>query len=213
MKENKLILYLLVVAGAGLLTGCSEARTEDKKDLTGTAAMELPETTKPEALSQQEQIKLGERLVLIAACHDCHTPKKMTEKGPVMDFSRALSGHPAKLPPPDVNRQEVEQKGLVVTQTLTAWVGPWGISYAANITSDKTGIGNWTEKNFFTAIRKGKFKGMENARTLLPPMPWDMYQHMTDEELKAIFAYLKSTKPINNVVPAAQPPVAAAPGK
>ncbi|MCP2045400.1 c-type cytochrome [Pontibacter sp. HSC-36F09] len=178
-----------------------------------------PETSKlpagvTTALQQdQEKIKLGEHLVLTSACHDCHTPKKMTDKGPVMDYDRALSGHPASLPPPDVNRKEIEQKNLVVTQTLTAWVGPWGISYAANLTSDATGIGNWTEKQFFTAIREGKYKGLENNRTLLPPMPWDMYRNMTDKELSAIFAYLKSTRPIKNVVPAPAPPVTAAPGK
>lgn len=163
--------------------------------------------------TDQEQLKLGEHLVITSGCHDCHTPKKMTDKGPVLDYARALSGHPANMPPPDVNRKEMEQKGLIVTNTLTAWVGPWGISYAANLTSDATGIGNWTEKQFFTAIRKGKYKGLENNRNLLPPMPWDMYMNMTDKELSAIFAYLKSTKPINNVVPAPDPPVTATPGK
>ncbi|MBC5773683.1 c-type cytochrome [Pontibacter sp. KCTC 32443] len=161
----------------------------------------------------QEQIDLGEHLVLISACHDCHTPKKMTDKGMEMDYSRALSGHPAKLPPPAIDRKLLESKGLIVTQTLTAWAGPWGISYAANLTSDATGIGNWTEKHFITAIRQGKHKGLESSRMLLPPMPWDMYRNMTDEELKAVFAYLKSTKPIKNVVPAPQPPLAAASGK
>lgn len=178
-----------------------------------------PETSKlptgsTTALQQdQEKIKLGKHLVLTSACHDCHTPKKMSDKGPVHDYDRALSGHPANLPPPDIDRKEIEQKNLVVTQTLTAWIGPWGISYAANLTSDATGIGNWTEKQFFTAIREGKYKGLENSRMLLPPMPWDMYKNMTDEELSAIFAYLKSTKPIKNVVPAATPPVTAATGK
>ncbi|SIT83649.1 c-type cytochrome [Pontibacter indicus] len=174
-------------------------------------------TTKKPAVSalqqDQEQIKRGEHLVLTSACHDCHTPKKMTDKGPVLDYERALSGHPANEPAPEVNRKEMEQKGLIVTSTLTAWVGPWGVSYAANLTSDATGIGNWTEKQFFMAIREGKYKGMENTRSLLPPMPWDMYKHMTDEELRAIFAYLKSTNPIKNVVPAPQPPVMAVSGK
>jgi mono/diheme cytochrome c family protein len=182
--------------------------------LNGRPAKQVEQAGFDTALqADQEQIKLGEHLVLISACHDCHTPKKMTAKGPEMDFSRALSGHPADMPPPDVNRKEVEEKGLAVTQTLTAWVGPWGISYAANLTSDATGIGNWTEKHFFTAIRQGKHKGLETNRMLLPPMPWDMYRNMTDEELRAVFAYLKSTKPIKNVVPAPQPPVAAAAGK
>jgi hypothetical protein len=113
------------------------------------------------------------------------------------------------MPAPDVNRKEMESKGFAVTQTLTAWVGPWGISYAANLTSDETGIGNWQEKNFIKAIREGKAKGMDNSRPILPPMPVEVLKHMTDQELKAIFAYLKSTKPIQNVVPAPEPPLTA----
>ena len=69
-----------------------------------------------------------------------------------------------------------------------------GISYTANLTSDATGIGNWKEQQFMYAIREGKFKGLAGSRTLLPPMPWEMYRHMTDGELKAIFAYLKTTR-------------------
>jgi len=157
----------------------------------------------------QNQVQWGEHLVLITGYHDCHSPKKMTDKGMEIDFSKALSGHPAGMPAPDVDRKAMESKGMVVTQSLTAWVGPWGVSYAANLTSDSTGIGAWKESNFFTAIRKGKFKGLESGRDLLPPMPWQMYKNMTDDELRAIFAYLKSTKPIKNVVPQPQPPVSA----
>jgi hypothetical protein len=51
--------------------------------------------------------------------------------------------------------------------------------------------------------------GLADARNLLPPMPWQAYARMTDDELKAIFSYLKSTKPIHNVVPQPQPPVLA----
>jgi mono/diheme cytochrome c family protein len=174
----------------------------------------LTETPKasvnPEFGGYVSQEKWGEHLVVIAGCNDCHTPKKMTLHGPDLDSALLLSGHPAQMPPPDVNRKEMESKGLSVTSTLTAWVGPWGISYAGNLTSDATGIGNWTESNFITALRQGKYKGIESGRSLLPPMPWAMYKHMSDDELKAIFAFLKSTKPINNVVPQAQPPVLAA---
>jgi hypothetical protein len=151
--------------------------------------------------------KYGEHLVLIAGCHDCHTPKKMTPQGPDIDFSLALSGHPAKLPVPDVNRKDMESKGYAVTQTLTAWVGPWGVSFAANLTPDPTGIGEWDENNFRTVLRKGKHKGIETERSLLPPMPWQMYQNMTDEEISAIYSYLKTLKPIQNIVPQPLPPV------
>jgi len=134
----------------------------------------------------------------------------MTLHGPDLDSALLLSGHPALMPPPDVNRKEMEMKGFSVTSTLTAWVGPWGISYAGNLTSDATGIGNWTESSFIIALRQGKYKGIESGRSLLPPMPWAMYKNMSDDELKAIFAFLKSTKPIKNVVPQAQPPVLSA---
>lgn len=90
--------------------------------------------------------------------------------------------------------------------TGTAIAGPWGVSYAANLTSDETGIGNWTEQQFFKAFRQGKYKGLDNSRTLLPPMPWQMYSQVTDADVSAIFAYLKSTTPVDNVVPAAVAP-------
>ncbi len=105
-----------------------------------------------------------------------------------------LSGHPAKMPPPDVDRNEMESKGLAVTSTLTSWVGPWGISYSANITSDDSGIGTWSEDQFLFAIRNGKLKGLPGSRMLLPPMPWQAFRNLTDDELKAMFAYLKSRK-------------------
>ena len=159
------------------------------------------------------QIKWGEHLVTIGGCNDCHTPKKMTPQGPVPDENLMLSGHPEKMPAPDVDRKEMESKGLIVTQDLTAWVGPWGISFAANITPDATGIGSWQESNFITALREGKFKGMTSARNLLPPMPWQLFKEMSDDEIKAIFAYLKSIKPVKNIVPQPEPPVSAPPGK
>jgi hypothetical protein len=55
-------------------------------------------------------------------------------------------------------------------------------------------------------MKDGKYKGLENSRTLLPPMPWQGYSQMPDEDLKAIFAYLKSIKPVSNLVPMAIPP-------
>lgn len=158
----------------------------------------------------ESQVKWGEHLVTVSACHDCHTPKIITAEGMMLlDSSRLLSGHPADMPGPNVDRAAMEAKGLTVTDLLTAWAGPWGVSYAANLTSDDTGTGSWSEAQFMTAIRKGKFKGLEGSRSLLPPMPWEVYRYMTDDELKAIFAYLKTTKPVRNVVPAPQPPMAA----
>ncbi len=154
----------------------------------------------------ESQVKWGEHLVTVSACHDCHTPKKMTAMGPDIDSAFLFAGYMAGSPVPEVNRKEMQDKGLAVTGDLTSWVGPWGISYTANLTSDSTGIGAWKEEQFFRAIREGKSKGLASNRDLLPPMPWQMYRHMTDNELNAIFAYLKTTKPIKNVVPPPVPP-------
>jgi hypothetical protein len=94
--------------------------------------------------------------------------------------------------------------------TNTAWAGPWGVSYTANLTPDRnTGIGIWTEDMFIKSMRNGKHMG--TSRTILPPMPWPWYAKMRDEELKAIFAYLKSIPPIQNHVPDPLPPSGAPP--
>lgn len=201
MKHFPTSANFLLLVSVFFLANCTDKGSEQK-----LIQSEVP--VKAAAFGGFEsQIAYGEHLVLIAGCHDCHTPKKMGPHGPEPEMNLALSGHPAQMPAPDVDRKEVESKGLAVTNTLTAWVGPWGVSYAANLTSDATGIGNWEESHFMTSIREGKFKGLTNNRTLLPPMPWQMLGNMTDEELKAVFAYLKSTKPIKNIVPAAEPPV------
>jgi hypothetical protein len=88
--------------------------------------------------------------------------------------------------------------------TNTAFAGPWGVSYAINLTSDKvTGIGSgvWSEGVFVKAMRTGRHFGV--ARPILPPMPWQNLAQATDEDLKAIFAFLKSTPPVRNRVPEA----------
>lgn len=159
----------------------------------------------------ESQLKWGEHLVLLGGCNDCHTPKKMGPNGPEDDMSQMLSGHPAKMPPADFDQKAAAKKGLIVTQTFTAWTGPWGITYAANITSDSTGIGSWTEAQFLKALKELKWMGLDNTRPLLPPMSLMPVDKMSDDELKAIFAYLKSTPPIQNIAPEAM--IAAAPAK
>ena len=151
----------------------------------------------------ESQVDWGQHLVTVSACHDCHSPKNPKGHGLELDSTRLLSGYGPGDPEPDADLREVREKGKVVTTgSLTSWAGPWGVSYAANLTSDATGVGNWTEEQFMTALRKGKYHGLENARDLLPPMPWQMYRNFTDEEISAIFAFLKSTKPVRNIVPA-----------
>jgi mono/diheme cytochrome c family protein len=144
------------------------------------------------------QVARGKYLVSFGACNDCHTPLKFTEKGPVPDLSRMLSGHPesTKLPPPDLK----PGAWFAATAGMTAWAGPWGISYASNLTPEaNTGLGIWTEQMFVTAMRTGKHMG--SGREILPPMPWQCVSQLTDDDLKAVYAYLRTVPPVMNHVP------------
>ena len=162
----------------------------------------------PEIPTVQEITARGKYLVNSMGCHDCHSPKLMGPKGPYPDPDRLLSGHPADEPLPPLD-PKANPGWANLTMGLTAAHGPWGISFAANLTSDATGIGDWTEEQFKRAMKQGLYKGIEGSRPLLPPMPWQNFAEVTDEDIHAIFTYLKSTKPVANVVPAPIPPAPA----
>jgi hypothetical protein len=193
MKPKKGVIALLTLPLVATLAAvCQPPASNSAVALAAAAAA-------PEAA-----VKRGEYLVTIMGCHDCHTPKQMGERGPVLDRSRSLAGHPdgGKLPPPPA---AVGPWIASAAWDLTAWSGPWGISYAANLTPhETTGLGIWTEEMFVSAIRTGRHMGQ--SRPILPPMPWEMYAQATDEDLAAIFAYLKSLPPIENPVPEPVPP-------
>ncbi|MGB7784839.1 MAG: diheme cytochrome c-553, partial [Salinimicrobium sp.] len=139
-------------------------------------------------------------------CGDCHSPKKFSSLGPEEIPELRLSGYQQGTNLPPIDEAALKNGWMLLSPDLTAAVGPWGVSFAANITSDETGIGNWSFDQFKIAMREGKFKGMKNGRDLLPPMPWPNFAHLTDDDLKAIFEYLKSTKPVQNAVPGPIPP-------
>ena len=170
-------LTLVVLAGAVLIGGATATKSTQKK----------------------RTIARGEYLVTITGCHDCHTPLKMGARGPERDMTRMLSGHPEslKMPPPPVMKGPWAWAGA---PTLTAFAGPWGVSYAINLTPDEvTGIGIWNEALFIKTLRTGRHWG--TSRPILPPMPWENLAKMTDEDLKAMYAYLRSIPPIRNQVP------------
>jgi len=149
----------------------------------------------------------GKYLVTVGGCDDCHTPKVFGPEGPKLDMTRRLSGHPAaeKLPKTPAGVLGPDKFGALVGNHLSAWVGPWGTSYTANLTPDKTtGLGSWTEEMFVKAIRTGKHQG--EGRPILPPMPWEQYKQMKDEDLKAVWAFLQTLPPIQNPVPEPVPP-------
>jgi mono/diheme cytochrome c family protein len=150
-------------------------------------------------------VKRGNYLVSSIGCDDCHSPKTMGPQGPQLDMEHRLSGYPAERPIAKVDAAALKSGWMLFSGDLTSAVGPWGMSFAANITSDSTGIGNWTEAQFIKAMREGKTKGLDGSRPILPPMPWPNFKNLTDEDLRAMFAYLKSTKPVRNVVPEPRP--------
>lgn len=151
------------------------------------------------------QIKRGEHLVKAGLCGDCHTPKKMGPNGPEEDDLRMLSGHPASQVMPRAPELPAGPWAIAVAGDLTAWSGPWGVTFTRNLTPDKkTGLGDWTAQNFIDTIRTGKKLG--KGRPILPPMPIPGINNYTDDELRAIFAYLQSLPPISNSVPEPIPP-------
>lgn len=174
----------------------------------GTALIILATSAAPS--SQQSAgtsalIERGQYLVRITGCHDCHSPKV---SGMTPDMTRALAGRPATTPLPSATKDEVH-----ASLDLTAWTGPWGYSVASNLTPDgATGIGTrYTEASFIAAMRTGK---KPNGTMMQPPMPQEVYQNMTDEDLRAIFAYLRTVKPIRNAVMAGlTPPAGQKPAK
>jgi hypothetical protein len=151
-----------------------------------------------------DPVARGKFLVSIGGCDDCHSPKKMTEQGPVVDQARRLSGSSESFPPAPALAPGSPWMATT-TWDLTAWSGPWGVSRGINLTPDEeTGLGVWTETAFVSAMRSGKHMGV--GRPILPPMPWQAFGTLPDEDLKAIFAFLRTLPPVKNAVRPPDPP-------
>jgi mono/diheme cytochrome c family protein len=170
------------------------------------AAVLLPAAALAQSESPTAQVKRGEYLVTIGLCNDCHTPLKMGPDGPAPDMTRMLSGHPQDIAVTEPAKPSGGPWMGAFLPTLTAWSGPWGVSFTANLTPDpETGrLRDFTEQQFIQTMRTGRHKGQ--GREILPPMPWPMIGKMTDDDLKAVFAYLRQIKPVSNKVPDPLPP-------
>jgi mono/diheme cytochrome c family protein len=126
--------------------------------------------------SLKTAIDSGHYLVTIASCNDCHTPKKWLE---INDTSRLLSG------------------GLEFPLPTGGFV------HSANLTPDESGLESWTEATFIK-----KFKSYQDSGTIykVSPnsynslMPWSDYDAIKENDLKAIYAYLRSIRPVYNPV-------------
>jgi len=158
---------------------------------------------------QVDPVAQGKYLVNLGGCNDCHTPKVMAPNNePLPDTTRLLSGHGADEPYPTWSPADMQRNAIALTNpSLSAWAGPWGVSFAINLTPDvETGIGEWTEEAFIASMRTGKHQGQPNGRAILPPMPWQNLALVTDADLKVIWAYLRSLPPVKNQVPLPVPP-------
>jgi len=188
MKRNVTTTTLMVLAIAAFSGAMLRAIGTEGQDAAGTAAQ------------KKTRIDRGSYLVGMMGCNDCHTPWKMGPKGPEPDMTRALTGHPQDvvLPPAPAASGPWIWHGAA---TNTAFAGPWGVSFTANLTPDaETGLGKWTEEMFIATMRTARHQG--KGRPILPPMPVKMIGKANDEDLKSIFAYLQSLAPVKNKVPA-----------
>jgi hypothetical protein len=190
MRKTILSLVVISVITPVVFIACSDSAASEKKSI---------------AMTNAEKIQRGAYLVNSMGCDDCHSPKKVTATGFEIIPELRLSGFNPGIASLKPATDAVNQGWVLFGTDFTTAVGPWGQSFAANLTSDGTGIGNWKEEQFIKAIRQGKYKGLDNTRPILPPMPWSVYKNLNDDDLRSIFAFLKSTKPVKNVVPAPKP--------
>ena len=161
-------------------------------------------TAKPAAsTADAAKIARGKYLMTVGACNDCHSPKLDPQQHP--DPKRPFSGRPQTTQAPSQNPNEIH-----ASLDLTAWAGPWGVSYGANLSPDpETGLAKrYTEASFIKTLRTGK---KPEGEDLLPPMPWELYKVFSDDDIKAIWAYLQTIPAVKNNVKSAAPAKAAAP--
>lgn len=128
------------------------------------------------APSPHDSVAYGKYLVTVAGCADCHTKQ---EKGHPVEGMELAGGFTLRLP-----------EGTVVS---------------ANITPDlETGIGSWTEDGFVSRFRQYSDYAISGAPKVTAEsftlMPWLAYSQMTDEDLRAIYRYLRTIRPITNKV-------------
>ncbi|MBE0645441.1 MAG: c-type cytochrome [Bacteroidetes bacterium] len=126
--------------------------------------------------SPSNKVAYGKYMITMAGCADCHTQMVKGEPVPGMDYA---GGYELPL--------------------------PGGTLRSANITPDtETGIGGWTEDMFvqrFRAYTDSLYVEPELGPTDFNTiMPWFLYSRMKDEDLRAIYAYLRTVKPVKNAV-------------
>jgi hypothetical protein len=196
-------LSIATIPVALLAAACSE-QPPPKNHAVAPAAKEV--TPARAETNPASEIARGAFLVKMGSCTDCHTPMVFDPKigMPVPQMERFLSGHPSGAPRPSGEPKGHDQ--AVIGPTFTSFRLPFGTVFAANLTPDpETGLGNWTKDMFIRAVRTGRHMG-GTGRPIVPPMPWPTLAQQSDEDLSAIFAYLRSLPAIKNEVPQPEVP-------
>jgi mono/diheme cytochrome c family protein len=180
----------LVLAGALLATGVAACARSVRAGSTTTAVAATDAAPLAGGPAGADAVARGKWLVGVLGCNDCHSPKLPEGR---LDPNYLLAGHKADDPYPAWDDSlYTKGYGMLVSTSGTAFAGPWGVTFARNLTPDKTtGIGGWNEEAFINVLREG---------TLKPPMPLS-YGQLADSDLKAMYAYLASLKPVKNLVP------------
>jgi mono/diheme cytochrome c family protein len=125
------------------------------------------------AAADEAELARGRYLVAIMDCGGCHTPGALAGRP---DPGRPLAGSDIGFEAP-----------------------PLGIFYPPNLTPDAaSGLGSWSTEDIVRAVREGQ---RPDGRELAPVMPWHAYAALTDEDARALAAYLKSLPPVAHQVP------------
>ena len=197
MRRHTVPAFLLVSC---VITLAAAASAADGRKAFSPATGSRDAVPAQKSEGDAQRIARGEYLVKTMGCHDCHTPHTLGPKGPERDMSRALTGHPENVKMPTPPKLGEGPWAWIGSGTMTAFAGPWGVSFTANLTPDpETGLGKWTEEMFMSTMRTGRHEG--KGRPILPPMPYMVVAELTDEDMRALFGYLQSLKPVKNRVP------------
>jgi cytochrome c553 len=194
MKTSEFAITTVIIAAAIILTALLSTASLRAAGAGGTAQKDQATPGKA------SQVARGKYLVDIMGCHDCHTPIKMGPNGPEPDMTRALSGHPEEAVLPPAPALPPGRWVATISDTFTAFSGPFGTSFTRNLTPDKeTGLGDWTVDEFIATMKTGRERG--KGRPVMPPMPVQNLKALSDTDIRALFAYLQSLAPIKNRTP------------
>ena len=133
----------------------------------------------------------------ISAIVDAATPDLSTPEKHGAYLATAAGCADCHTPPKDLGKVPgLDYAGGFIFQ------GPWGAVSSANLTPDASGISYYDERMFLEVMHTG----VNGSRKLAPIMPWMYFRDMTSSDLRALFAYLRSIKPVQHRTDNTEPP-------